>query len=119
MAREVVDSAIAVHRALGPGFRESVYERALCIELAARGVSHARQVLVQLTYRDQIVGTHRVDLVVEGLLVVELKTVDLLGSLHMGQVIAYLKATNLELGLLINFNVPLLHKGVRRIVLSR
>ena len=112
----IVDSAIAVHRALGPGFLEAFYEEALCIELTARAIPFKRQLPLRVCYRDQLVGTHRVDLLVGELVVVELKSVECMTQLHFAQVLSYLRASRLELGLLLNFNVPLLKLGIRRIV---
>ena len=103
---------------LGPGFLESVYEEALCVELALRGIHFLRQVLVAVDYKGHPVGESRLDLLIEGTLVVELKAVDALAPVHSAQMISYLRATGHHLGLLINFNVPLLKDGVKRIVLS-
>jgi GxxExxY protein len=111
----VIGAAIEVHRTLGPGFLESIYEEALCVELAHLGVPFARQADYQVRYRDRPVGELRLDLVADGLVVVELKAVDALASIHEAQILAYLKATNLPLGLLINFNVPVLTRGMKRI----
>ena len=109
-------AAIEVHRHLGPGFLESVYETALVLELEARGIAVARQVPVTVMYKGRSVAESRLDLVVEDELVVELKAADALLPIHHAQVISYLKAGAFELGLLINFNVPLLRDGFRRIV---
>jgi GxxExxY protein len=116
LAREVVDAAVAVHRSLGPGYAESVYENALCLELAERNVPFERQAAVEVRYRDTVVGAHRLDLVVDATLVVELKAVDALNPVHVAQVLSYLRSTRLELGLLINFQVHLLRNGIRRVV---
>ena len=118
VAREVIGAAIEVHRALGPGFRESIYEESLCVELSFRGISFARQVPVHIEYRGHQVGQSQVDLVVAGQLIVELKSVPQLLPIYVAQVISYLKAFRQPLGLLINFHVPLLQAGIRRIVLS-
>ena len=116
LARTVLLAAIEVHRHLGPGFLESVYETALVLELEARGIAVARQVPVTVMYKGRSVAESRLDLVVEDELVVELKAADALLPIHHAQVISYLKAGAFELGLLINFNVPLLPDGFRRIV---
>jgi len=118
LARAVIDAAIEVHRMPGPGYLESVYEEALCIELSLRGIPFLRQVLVAVDYKGHPVGESRLDLLVGGTLVVELKAVDALGPVHSAQMFSYLRATGHHLGLLINFNVPLLKEGIRRIVLS-
>ena len=119
LAHSVVDSALEVHKALGPGFIESVYEQALCRELEMREVPFVRQFPVAVRYKDIVVGEGRVDLLVGNSLVVELKAIDGLSSVHTAQVISYLKATGHQLGLLINFNVPLLKDGIRRVIYTR
>ncbi|MBI3538584.1 MAG: GxxExxY protein [Chloroflexi bacterium] len=119
LASRVIDAAFQVHRTLGPGFLESVYEEALCIELKARGNSFVRQKEFAVTYGIQKIGTGRIDLLVEEKLIVELKAVDALVPIHTAQVISYLKASGLHLGLLINFNVPLLKEGIKRIVFTK
>ncbi|HZS38996.1 MAG TPA: GxxExxY protein [Polyangia bacterium] len=117
-AADVVDAAIEVHRVLGPGLLESLYEQALCLELQLRGVPFRRQVAIGITYKGTLIGEHRLDLLVAERLVVELKAVEALMPVHGVQVRSYLKATRCILGLLINFNVPLLKLGIQRIILS-
>jgi GxxExxY protein len=116
VSHEIIGAAISVHRELGPGFLESLYEEALCIELRARGLPFARQATIPLTYRGRPIGQLRLDLVVAELVVVELKAVDALAKIHEAQLLAYLKATGLKLGLFINFKVPVLREGLRRLV---
>ncbi len=118
LAHAVIGAAIEVHRVLGPGFLESVYEEALAVELGLRGVAFVRQAPVAVDYKGHAVGEGRSDFLVGGELVVELKAVDALAPIHSAQVISYLKAMGRPLGLLINFNVPVLKEGIRRIVLS-
>jgi len=118
LAQEVIGAAIEVHRALGPGFLESLYEQAMSIELGLRGISFERQVPVAVNYKGHSIGESRLDLLVDGRLIVELKAVDQFASIHTAQVMSYLKATGHRLGLLINFNVIRLKDGVKRIVLS-
>ncbi len=118
LAREVIGAAIEVHRHLGPGFLEGVYEEALVVELGLRGIPFERQKPVPVDYKEHHVGEGRVDLLVGSDLLVELKAVETLAPIHKAQVISYLKATGLHLGLLINFNVPILRAGIQRIVLS-
>ena len=118
LAYAVIGAAIEVHRVLGPGFLESVYEEALCVELQLRGIHFKSQPVVAVNYKGQQVGEGRLDLLVGGALIVELKAVDALASIHSAQVISYLKMTGHQLGLLINFNVPILREGIKRIVLS-
>ena len=115
----IIRSAIAAHRELGPGKLESVYERALAIELRASGIPFRTQVPIPMLYRGESVGDFFADLIVDRKVLVELKAVDALRSVHRAQVLSYLRATGLELGLLINFNVPVLKDGVRRLIQTR
>jgi GxxExxY protein len=117
-ASSVLDAAMEVHRTLGAGFLESVYEKALAIELTIRGIPYICQAPIALSYKGHPVGEAKLDFLVGGLLIVELKAVEAIHPIHHAQVINYLKATKLNLGLLINFNVPLLKDGIKRIVLS-
>ncbi len=118
LAHTVIDAAIEVHRVLGPGCLEGVYEEALAVELGLRNVPFERQKGLSMDYKGHSVGESRLDFLVGGLLVVELKAVDALAPIHTLQVISYLKAVGSPLGLLINFNVPVLKSGIQRIVLS-
>jgi len=106
-----------VHRILGPGFLESVYEEALAIELELRGVSFERQKTISVSYKGHRIGEGRADFFVEGSLVVELKAAEHLLPIHQAQVLSYLKTTGCRLGLLINFHERLLRNGVKRVVL--
>ena len=119
LAYEVIGAAMEVHRALGPGYLESVYEEALCVEFRERGISFERQFEIAIDYKGHAVGKGRLDLLVENKLVVELKTIEHFAPIHKAQAISYLKATGLELALLINFNVPLVKEGVKRVVLTK
>lgn len=112
----IIGAAIAVHRVLGPGHPEAAYQRALAIEFDARRIVHTPQHRYELFYRGIPVGEGFVDFVVEGV-VVEIKSIETLAPVHTAQVIGYLRATKLKLGLLINFNVKLLKDGIRRISL--
>jgi GxxExxY protein len=118
LAREVIAAAIEVHRELGPGYLESVYEQALAVEMGLRGIRFERQKPFSLVYKGQKVGEGRLDFLVDGRLVVEMKAVEALAAIHKAQVISYLKATGYRLGLLINFNVSALKSGIQRIILS-
>jgi GxxExxY protein len=115
----VIGAAIEVHKVLGPGYLESVYEEALSIELALRRIAFKRQYGFNTKFKGHVVGNGRIDLLVEDCLIVELKSVDALLPIHQAQVISYLKALDLQLGLLLNFNVPVLKSGVRRIVYTK
>ena len=115
----IIGAAIAVHRELGPCKLESVYERALAIELRARAVPFCAQVPIPMLYHGESVGDFFADLIVDRKVIVELKAVDALRGVHRAQLLSYLRATGLELGLLINFNVRVLKDGVRRLIQSR
>jgi GxxExxY protein len=99
----IIAAAIRVHRALGPGFLESVYEEALAVEFALSGIQFVRQYTVPLFYRDHQIGEHRLDFLVEGKIIVELKAVSELADIHFTIGRSYLKAANLEDGLILNF----------------
>jgi GxxExxY protein len=112
---QIIGAAIAVHSELGPGFLESIYEQALAVEFAMRGVGFVRQKAVPLFYRDHQIGEHRLDFLVEDKIIVELKAVDALENVHFAIVRSYLKATGLADGLILNFSsMPLTAKRVRR-----
>jgi len=116
LVSDLLAAAVEVHRVLGPGFLESVYERALCVELGLKGLPFTRQLAVTLEYKGHKVGQAFVDLLVGDSVIVELKAIDSLAPIHWSQVRSYLKATGCVFDLLINFNVPVLLRGVRRII---
>ena len=114
---QIVDAAIQVHRALGPGLLESAYEACLVSELVQRGFLVERQKDLPVVYRDtQVDCGYRLDLLVEGQVIVEVKAVDKLAPIHDAQVITYLRLSGTKVGLPINFNVSLLKDGLRRLV---
>jgi GxxExxY protein len=115
---EVIGSAIAVHRALGPGFLESIYRKAMCIELTKRNLTYDCERPIHVAYEGVSLRGQRVDLIVGGLIVVELKAVARFEEIHRSQVISYLRTLGLRGGLLINFRVRVLKHGVCRIVLT-
>ncbi|MEH1939428.1 MAG: GxxExxY protein [Nostoc sp.] len=115
---EVIGAAIEVHRVLGPGFLEEVYKEALIIEFFRCGIPHVVEKSVTVNYKGHEVGKGRLDFLVSNCLIVELKAVQNLAPIHEAQVLSYLKMTNYPLALLINFNVPLLKDGIKRIILS-
>ena len=115
--RSAIGCAIAVHRSLGPGFLESIYKKAMCIELENRGLAYERERSIDVTYRGIPISGQRVDLIIGGLVVVELKAVTRFEEIHRAQVISYLRTLGLRGGLLINFRVRLLKQGLQRIVL--
>ena len=111
----IIAAAIAVHRELGPGFLESIYEQALTVEFALRGIAFIRQKPIPLFYRDHQIGEHRLDFLIENKIVVELKAIETLENVHFAIVRSYLKATGLADGLILNFStMPLTVKRVRR-----
>ena len=114
LTQRIIGAAIEVHRALGPGLLESLYETALCIELDERGIRYARQVSVPAHYKGRSLGDYTVDLIVEDLVVVEVKSVAHVLPVFEAQLITYLRLTRKRLGLLINFNTPLLKNGIIR-----
>lgn len=118
LVSKFIDAAIEVHRLLGPGYDELVYENALAVELELRAIPFDRQKIIQVMYKGLQVGEGRLDLFLGDEVVVELKTVDQLHPKHMAQVISYLKATRKPLGLLVNFHEMLLKKGLKRIIYS-
>jgi GxxExxY protein len=114
----VIGAAIEVHRILGPGLLESVYEECLCRELMLRNVPFERQKELPLQYKGvEIDCGYRLDIVVDGALVLEVKACNGLEPVHEAQLLTYLRLTGLRIGLLINFNVPVLKEGIRRLVL--
>ena len=118
IARKIVGAAYAVHSALGPGLLESVYEVCFCHELAKHGLSYRRQVVVPIVY-DGITFDEglRLDVLVEERIICELKAVETMHPVFMAQMLTYLKLTGKRLGFLINFNVPLIKQGIKRVIL--
>lgn len=118
VASGVIGAAIEVHKHLGPGYLESVYQEALGIELGLRGIFYRSQQPVPVWFKGMLVGEGRADLFVADKLIVELKVVEALLPIHKAQLISYLRGMELPLGLLINFNVRVLRDGIQRIVYS-
>jgi GxxExxY protein len=118
LTEKIIGAAIEVHRVLGPGLLESAYEECLCHELHLREIAFARQQPLPVVYK----GVHldcgyRLDVVVEGRVVVELKTVDHILPIHEVQLLTYLRLAGIRTGLILNFNVPVLRQGIKRLVL--
>jgi GxxExxY protein len=111
---KIISCAIEVHSHLGPGLLESVYEEAISHEFELRGIPYDRQKEIGFSYKDHSVGKHRIDFVIKGKVVLELKAVNALNSIYEAQVFTYLKATGIKVGLLINFNVKRLKDGIKR-----
>jgi len=112
-----LDCAFAVHRELGPGFKEKIYETAMCLEMESRGIRFESEKPIVVRYREWTIPGQRLDLLVEGKVVVEIKAVRSLKPLHRRQVVSYLKAAGLRAALVLNFNTSYLKHGIRRVVL--
>jgi GxxExxY protein len=117
LIRRAIGCFITVHQMLGPGLLESMCLRAVCIELHAAGIPFEAEKHVPVTYRGQLLCHHRLDLVVANAVIVEIKSVERLAPVHHAQLLNYLRVSGLRVGLLINFNVPALREGIKRIVL--
>ena len=116
---KIIGAAIEVHKELGPGLLESVYEACLYHELKKQGVSVDCQIDLPIIYKGEITNkTYRIDMLVENCVIVELKSVDTINPIHEAQLLTYMKLLNINLGLLINFNVDILKKGIRRRILG-
>lgn len=117
VASEIVDAALKVHKTLGPGLLESVYETCLAFELEKRGLSIKKQLALPIIYEDiKLDAGLRLDLLVENCVIIELKAVENINSLFEAQLLTYLKLSGVRLGFLINFNVPLIKQGIKRII---
>ncbi len=113
----ILDCSIEVHKNLGPGLLESVYEVCLCKELALRGINFQRQVLLPVNYKgEKLDADYRIDILVEDIIIVELKSVEQMNPVYEAQLLTYLKLADKKLGLLINFNVPRLIDGFKRML---
>lgn len=117
IAAAIVDSGLKIHKLLGPGLLESIYEACLAQELQTRGLECKRQVSLPIVYEGiTLESAYRADLIVAEAIIVEIKAVEALNSLHQAQLLTYMKLTGLKLGFLLNFNVPLFKDGIRRFV---
>ena len=115
---KIVDCAVTVHKTLGPGLLESAYEECLSFELQTMGVELLKQIPMPLIYKEKKLDIgYRIDLLVEGKIVIEVKSVDSLNPIHTAQIMTYLKLSGCRIGLLINFNVQFLKEGIKRIIL--
>jgi GxxExxY protein len=114
LSKKIIAAAIKVHRELGPGFLENIYEEALKIELSRSGVSFEAQKEIRIEYLGVQIGLHRLDLVVDNEIILELKAAKDLSDMHLAQLLSYLKATGLKVGLLLNFSKPILE--IKRVV---
>jgi len=117
LTHEIIGSAIEVHRQLGPGLLESIYEECLLAELIRRGLKTVSQYPIPVIYKGkQLNSVYRCDLLVQNTVIVELKTVDMIAEIHKAQLLTYLKVTGLRYGLLLNFNVPTMRQGIVRML---
>lgn len=117
VSEAIIGCAIEVHRVLGPGLLESVYESALCIELKGRGMSIKRPVGIPLYYKGELISQHRPDLIVAAQIVVEVKSIARFEPMHTAVLLTYLRVTGLRIGLLLNFNTAFMKQGMKRIML--
>ncbi len=117
LSKEVVDCIFQVHNNLGPGLLESVYEEVLCFELQNRGLQFTRQHAIPVIYKNKKLDLgFRADIIVENRIIIEIKSIETIAPVHHKQILSYLKLSNINLGLLVNFNVNLIKEGMHRIV---
>ena len=117
LTAKIIEAAIEVHHILGPGFLEAVYEEALAHEFDLRGISYERQKPIVIRYKDIVAGEQRLDLLVDGKVIVELKAIKDFEDIHLAITLSYMRATNTQVALLINFNKPRLIQGIKRLQL--
>jgi GxxExxY protein len=117
VAEAAIGCALEVHRRLGPGFKEGLYQDAMAIELEEAGLAAEREVPINIRYRERPLRTFRMDMVIEHLVILELKSVERLERIHQAQTLSYLRATDYRLAILINFDTEALRSGLKRIVL--
>lgn len=118
LTEKIIGCAIEVHKHLGPGLLESLYEEALCIELKQAGLKYEKQKEVPVYYKTYRLGKQRIDLIVEDKVIIEIKSVERFDPIFEAQILSYMKMTGKKVGLLINFNTRLLKEGINRFVLS-
>ena len=117
LTAEIISACMKVHSTLGTGLLESVYERAVSIELKKRGIAHLRQIGIHTAYEDEDLGVGlRADIIIDNQVLLEIKSVEAIAKVHGKQILTYLRLTDFRLGLLINFNVPLIKDGIKRVV---
>ena len=117
LIQKVIGLAMEVHTALGPGYVETIYERAMCYELDKANISYLRQIEILVPYKDINISGQRLDLLIEKQLILELKTVDQINAIHQAQILSYMKSQRIRAGLIINFKVQHLRLGIRRFVI--
>ena len=116
---EVIDVGFTVYSELGPGFREAIYQRAFCLELDALGIKYECEKRIEVKYKQWRIPGQKIDLIVAGVVLVELKAVPCLRKLHRRQVVSYLKTMDLQIGLLMNFNVTFFKTNIKRVINSK
>jgi len=116
LTEKIIGAAVAVHRELGPGFLERIYENALVLELESQGCFVEKQVTYDVFYKNEVIGQHRLDVLVDGEIVVELKSVERILKVHAAQLRSTLKAAKKQVGLVINFNQETLVRGLKRVI---
>ena len=117
LTAKIIEAAIEVHRVLGPGFLEAIYEEALAHEFDLRGIPYERQKPLIIRYKDIVAGEQRLDLLVDGKVLVEIKAIKDFEDIHLAITLSYMRATNTQVALLINFNKPRLIQGIKRLQL--
>jgi GxxExxY protein len=117
LTERIIGCGIEVHKHLGPGLSESVYESALCIELREANIPFTRQIGIPVYYKGVLISEYRPDLIAAERIVIEVKSVEHLGPIHTSQMLTYLKVSQLKTGLLLNFNTAVLRHGIRRVLL--
>ena len=117
LIERTIGCCIEVHRALGPGLLETIYTRAVCIELDRAGISYEREKLIAVNYREELLCHQRLDIVVANQIVLEIKSVERLNPVYHAQILNYMRLSKLRAGLLMNFNIPVLKDGLKRFVL--
>ena len=117
ITEKIIGCAIEAHRNLGPGLLESIYEKALCYEFTVNNIIYQNQIIVPIIYKKTTLGTHIIDILVENEIIVEIKAVEKMNPLYEAQLLSYLRLCDKKLGLLINFNVPYLREGIKRMIL--
>ena len=111
-----IDCAFRVHRELGPGFLERIYQKALCLELRAAGLAVEVEKAIDVRYREWLIPGQRLDMVVDGVVIVEVKAIRRIGRIHEAVMLSYLRSTGIRVGLILNFRGTLLRDGIRRVV---
>ena len=117
ITEKIIGCSIEVHRNLGPGLLESIYEKALCHGFKLNKIKFVNQLVIPIIYKEAILGEHRIDILIENEIIVEIKAVERFDPVFAAQLLSYLRLTKKKLGLLINFNVPIVKDGIKRIIL--